>query len=258
MSDRPTPEQIAEWSRLCNAATPGPWANDLAIDESLWDRPDSNAAFIAAARTAVPVLLAEVALLTKERDEAIVKALDLDARCCELATEMDNRVQHAVDHAVYAANSSGHEPVVPPEPGEWVQDGAWGWARWWVPGLVQAASVRKGWPQWTAYARGRVLDMGDVQDDADGARRRALCDRAIDEYRAKCAGINDDITMASVWKLLSFLIEGGTIRTSELFGTALVQLGWTRIHEAVDSEGEGPWHEITAAGRAAWERRKSA
>lgn len=86
-----TPERIAELRALCGAATPGPWATHLPSPESAYrvlgrDRTvivtvhrngmspqprqtadSANAAFIAAARSAVPGLLDEVERLTNER-----------------------------------------------------------------------------------------------------------------------------------------------------------------------------------------------
>jgi hypothetical protein len=78
-----TPEQLATWRQLADAATPGTWAVDYisnlvstddqeTIDNG-WQQicefwGDDDAAFIAAARTAVPALLAEVERLTAEND----------------------------------------------------------------------------------------------------------------------------------------------------------------------------------------------
>lgn len=69
-----TPEQIAEWRRLAEAATPGPWsapvetgptevhgATPVAITSLVHSVAEKHdARFIAAAREAVPALLAEV------------------------------------------------------------------------------------------------------------------------------------------------------------------------------------------------------
>lgn len=69
-----TPEQLAEWQRLADAATPGLWYTDreyVRDDESLTVvccigvktsplEDMRNAAFVAAARVAVPALIAEV------------------------------------------------------------------------------------------------------------------------------------------------------------------------------------------------------
>lgn len=74
-----TPEMRATWQRLCEEATPGPWewsdgtlmANGwIVIDYALDDIPDG--AFIAAARTALPLLLAALA----EREAGVA-----DYRC---------------------------------------------------------------------------------------------------------------------------------------------------------------------------------
>jgi len=93
-----TPEQRAEWSALAQAATPGEWAANTVRDTRLdidvvwvensmvsivWcgaaNRLDvhANAAFIAAARAAVPQLLADVDALTQERD-ALARMLDAE------------------------------------------------------------------------------------------------------------------------------------------------------------------------------------
>jgi hypothetical protein len=98
-----TNDELAEARRLCDAATPGPWnkcyAPDTNTPAAVSDRDfeyiartdifsihsdDSciaNAAFIAAARSLIPALLAHVERLTKERDA-------LAARRDELLTAM--------------------------------------------------------------------------------------------------------------------------------------------------------------------------
>ena len=68
-------EQLNEWQRLADEATPGPWRlrDFFALTRvvGVADMNSSeNAAFIAAARTAVPALIEEVRRLTTERDEA--------------------------------------------------------------------------------------------------------------------------------------------------------------------------------------------
>lgn len=68
-----TPDRLAELKRLCEAATPGPWEANMDqvwCDGWLADvHRDENAAFIAAARTALPGLIAEVERLTDELAE---------------------------------------------------------------------------------------------------------------------------------------------------------------------------------------------
>ena len=81
-----TNEQITEWRRLAEAATPGPWEEvaesgewwmTTATDEdgSLYVIPDTanmnqaDVDFIVASRSAVPALLAEVERLQWELDE---------------------------------------------------------------------------------------------------------------------------------------------------------------------------------------------
>jgi hypothetical protein len=79
-----TAEQRQEWARLAEAATPGEWeirnhgSAGSAIVTGEYERvftvartfEHENAAFIAASRTAVPALLADVDRLTAERDAA--------------------------------------------------------------------------------------------------------------------------------------------------------------------------------------------
>ena len=78
-----TPEQLAQWRALADAATPGPWeatstwsddgdsyyvavVDGRALLDTYVSMTDADAAFIAAAREAVPALLAEVERLTAE------------------------------------------------------------------------------------------------------------------------------------------------------------------------------------------------
>lgn len=84
-------ERLAEIKKLCDAATPGPWTVDhllkvrtplddgkgfVAVGDGSYTLPrnrvqeEANARFIAAARTAVPLLLGMVEALRRERDEA--------------------------------------------------------------------------------------------------------------------------------------------------------------------------------------------
>ena len=76
-----TEEQRAEWMRLAEQATPGPWApyGDSHLPEPGWEvepegavlpkicrqTTEADAAFIAAAREAMPALLAENAALRR-------------------------------------------------------------------------------------------------------------------------------------------------------------------------------------------------
>ena len=67
-----TPEQLQQWRALAERATPGPWRNgadpshfdapEVTDDKtfSYWITKDADAAFVAAAREAVPQLLHEV------------------------------------------------------------------------------------------------------------------------------------------------------------------------------------------------------
>lgn len=61
-----TPERISELQELCAKATEGPWEIALITRFTC----SADASFIAAARTALPELLAELTRLTRERDEA--------------------------------------------------------------------------------------------------------------------------------------------------------------------------------------------
>jgi hypothetical protein len=72
-----TDEQLAEWQRLADAATPGPWRYRgiyVGTDAGLVASAELplHAAFIAASRTAVPALIEEVERL---RDEIVTKEL---------------------------------------------------------------------------------------------------------------------------------------------------------------------------------------
>jgi hypothetical protein len=97
-----TPQQRAEWAALAEAATPGPWeavqgasagwwveqpntATIADIDIDYSGQPDADAAFIAAAREAVPALLADL--------EAVEAALEAGDACgavgCRALAERD-------------------------------------------------------------------------------------------------------------------------------------------------------------------------
>ena len=83
-----TAEQLEQWKALAEAATPGPWAiveNTVQAGDSLFvgtifsDDTPANADFIAAARTVVPALLAEVDQLRAELDEQYYMLDKIDA-----------------------------------------------------------------------------------------------------------------------------------------------------------------------------------
>lgn len=100
MPDPITNAQLAEWAALCEAATPGPWLHcspgEVRADgvgprlfgsPMIWQgvngwqpaQTQVNLDFIAAARTAMPLLLAEVERLKAERADlrgALIAALD--------------------------------------------------------------------------------------------------------------------------------------------------------------------------------------
>ena len=95
-TDPITPAQLAEWRRIADAATKGPWRADeyvvcdaagnyianASARVAFWspiagrDRP--NAAFIATARTAMPALLDEVERLEAQLAEATRRAGDAE------------------------------------------------------------------------------------------------------------------------------------------------------------------------------------
>lgn len=77
MTEPPTEQQLAEWERLAGEATPGPWIwnrdtrdllprleNEDGDRKELWWC-DADDCFIAAARDAVPALVAEVRRLRR-------------------------------------------------------------------------------------------------------------------------------------------------------------------------------------------------
>lgn len=93
MSDRLTPEREAEIAARAEAATPGPWHRSddahsleryvLSEDATLaisfgyrGNRTQAEAEFVAHAREDIPALLAELAAVRAERDQARVAALN--------------------------------------------------------------------------------------------------------------------------------------------------------------------------------------
>ena len=95
----PTDAERAEWGRLCEEATPGPWTTggphliDIAAHDayiggtSMADaRGRADARFVATARTALPRLLAALSAVEGERDEARLHR-DQWRRYCEGARE---------------------------------------------------------------------------------------------------------------------------------------------------------------------------
>src|SRR6185436_13306315 len=92
MTDRPTRDQFAEFARLAEQATAGPWELDSG-DDAVWHteyeqhyqvarlnglthRRHQNGLFIAAARTAVPLLLDAYAALETENARLRAEAVD--------------------------------------------------------------------------------------------------------------------------------------------------------------------------------------
>jgi len=106
-----TPEQLAAWRQLADATTPGPWeAMEFAQGYGFVTPTDNgklrvifhtdeiavaDAAFIAAAREAVPALLAEV-----ERLQAIVAASTVKIRELENRLYKPHRYEEQPDHYV--------------------------------------------------------------------------------------------------------------------------------------------------------------
>jgi hypothetical protein len=108
-----TSEQLQHWRALAEAATPGPWEGEsvwsddsdsyyvaVADGRGLLDTyisiSDADAAFIAAARTAVPALLAEV-----ERLQAVIAYIDAraplaDATCAEPGITLSEAARRAL------------------------------------------------------------------------------------------------------------------------------------------------------------------
>lgn len=100
-----TAAMLAEWRATTEAATPGPWhavriADEWRIldgpqydagnflDRDVYGRADINAAFIATAREAMPLLIAEVERL-RDRNEELSEAFD------EVVAESNSAVQVA-------------------------------------------------------------------------------------------------------------------------------------------------------------------
>lgn len=102
---RPTEAQLAEWAELCREATPGPWtsvedeehtgplravhqrygAGEEDYEPIAHNLYVEDARFVAAARTAMPALLAEVERLRGEAEEWRALAVDSSGRHGEAA-----------------------------------------------------------------------------------------------------------------------------------------------------------------------------
>lgn len=78
-----TPEQRAEWRKIADEATEGPWRVEdtpyegmglhAGPDESFVHPTDADLKLLGESRTAVPALLDEVDRITRERDEALAR-----------------------------------------------------------------------------------------------------------------------------------------------------------------------------------------
>lgn len=137
-----TAEQLAEWKRLADAATPGPWiwpgdsmyGNGGEREGDCFDPPiietdsghygpeENDRDFIAAARTAVPSLIAEVGRLR----EALAKAADqfefyarehrTKAQACEfngMPAAAESALAKALTNERFAAMCRAVVPEVP-------------------------------------------------------------------------------------------------------------------------------------------------
>lgn len=77
-----TPEQIAEWQRLADAATEGPWETDATENEGAYGGgPDCRSGFssyevVAASGRVCDTLNSDVALVSEEYDEDGITAFD--------------------------------------------------------------------------------------------------------------------------------------------------------------------------------------
>ena len=99
-----TPERLAELTRICDAATPGPWVEHcdgiettdpgslditakrgpykgavVVTDSGVYPPHEDDAAFICAARTAMPELLAEVGRLQSMLEPLVVSQAQYEA-----------------------------------------------------------------------------------------------------------------------------------------------------------------------------------
>lgn len=106
-----TPEQLAQWRAVCEAATPGPWVVGITWDyvyrwpvlrlkemagyseNALSEEAAHDAEFVMAARTALPALLDEVERLTVEVER-------LERVACEKQVEINlgfDRLESQID-----------------------------------------------------------------------------------------------------------------------------------------------------------------
>jgi len=131
-----TQEQRAEWSALAQAATPGEWyaervqfkdTDAMCIENKDWrvatlypplENRAADAAFIAAARTAVPQLLADVDALTQERDALAASVQGWTDTALELLADRSR-----FRSAIVSLTPGGSEFYDNPERcAEWVQE----------------------------------------------------------------------------------------------------------------------------------------
>jgi hypothetical protein len=97
-----TPEYITELKRVCGAAPKGQWrqgdllpccvffdgADEGGFDVFLCPKPEALAAFIVAARTALPALIAEVERLEAENDSLVARVeAETIERCARSARD---------------------------------------------------------------------------------------------------------------------------------------------------------------------------
>lgn len=90
-----TPERLAELRAIAAAATPGPWTTSSAwsvrsgrdelVAATSYYNHEADAEFIAAARTAIPALLAEIERLVSERGALRAALREYGPKCCFIA-----------------------------------------------------------------------------------------------------------------------------------------------------------------------------
>lgn len=201
MPDAPlTDEQLAEWRTLADAATPGPWWADgheiyAGAEEiaalSRWvgetcradDVPGSEAdgAFAAAARQAVPALLAEVAALQREVAHYRGLNVELNASVLRLSgivaavAEKHHPMRRMLTHGPVVCVDDGHEwpcptthALVYPDPKPELKS----------PGLLNVLGIPED-----------VQREVDAKHSADLARIRESERRAVAETRDVIIGL---------------------------------------------------------------------
>lgn len=121
-----TAEQLAEWKALADAATEGPWMSDrsakircpagydvAAVQIGAHER-RANKLLIAAARTAVPALVAEVERLRAERDarQQIVADWCVASFGVGAASSLQQRAVRLLEEVIEAYQATGADPAM--------------------------------------------------------------------------------------------------------------------------------------------------